>query len=174
MSQAPSSHTQPPPPPTISTASATPSTYEGDGPPPGVDYPSITLATPAPVSSVDVYAKPSSLPQASTHASSNVSSAKLANVASWGAGPLPSIISNMYRGNNESITNLPKFYFNLANSTLPKDSKQLVCNIQVDFCKTSGCEEDDDELEHNFCDVDRGMATMCKCKKSVSRLAQYQ
>lgn len=172
VSPPPSSHTQPSP--SSSAASSTTSTYEGEGPPPGVDYPSVTLAKPAPVSSVDVYAKPSSLPQASKSASSNVSTAQIADVAIWGDGPLPSLISNMYRGNNESIANLPKFYFNLANSSLPKDSKQLVCDIQVDFCKRSGCEEDEDELEYNFCDVDKGMATMCKCKKSVSRLAQYQ
>ena len=174
VSPPPSSHTQPSPPPSGSAASSSTSTYEGEGPPPGVDYPSVTLAKPAPVSSFDVYAKPSSLPQASKSASSNVSTAKIVDVASWGDGPLPSLISNMYRGNNESVANLPKFYFNLANSTLPKDSKQLVCDIQVDFCKRSGCEEDEDELEYNFCDVDKGMATMCKCKKSVSRLAQYQ
>ena len=174
VSPPPSSHTQPSPPPSGSAASSSTSTYEGEGPPPGVEYPSVTLAKPAPVSSFDVYAKPSSLPQASKSASSNVSTAKIVDVASWGDGPLPSLISNMYRGNNESVANLPKFYFNLANSTLPKHSKQLVCDLQVDFCKRSGCEEDEDELEYNFCDVDKGMATMCKCKKSVSRLAQYQ
>ena len=46
--------------------------------------------------------------------------------------------------------------------------------MQTNFCATAGCSDDTDEISHNFCDVSHGMATMCTCKKSLSRLPQYQ
>lgn len=163
-------------PPSPSNSAPPSSTYEGDGPPPGVDYPSVSVEAPKKAEPVDVNAVPKNLPQPNGNISSNVTSPTLNanNVVRWGNTPLPPIMSNMFRGSNESVANLPKFYFNLANSSLPLQSKQLVCDLQVQFCQKAGCAQEEDEIEHNFCDVKKGMATMCKCKKGASRLMLYQ
>jgi len=80
----------------------------------------------------------------------------------------------MYRGSQQALENLPTFYFQIANSSQTDSAKQLICDTQTHFCQTAGCSDEEDEISHNFCDVANGMGTMCTCKKSVSRLAQYQ
>ena len=58
--------------------------------------------------------------------------------------------------------------------TQQNETKTLICEMQVHFCQVSGCSDASDEISHNFCDVNKGMATMCTCKKSLSRLPMFQ
>ncbi|WFD19225.1 E1 ubiquitin-activating enzyme [Malassezia caprae] len=118
-------------------------------------------------------ARPSSLPPPDANITSNVTVPPPTTSASWN-GSVPKTFSIMYRGSQQALNNLPAFYFQIANSSQTVSAKQLICDTQIHFCQVAGCSDDDDEISHNFCDLDKGMGTMCTCKKSVSRLAQYQ
>ncbi|WFD27105.1 hypothetical protein MNAN1_002101 [Malassezia nana] len=113
------------------------------------------------------------MPSADANITSNVTLPSPSETATWN-GTVPRGFSIMYRGSQQALDNLPKFYFQIANSSQTESAKQLICDTQVHFCRTAGCSDDDDEISHNFCDVNNGMGTMCTCKKSMSRLAQYQ
>ena len=160
------------------SSSSPSSSYEGSGPPPGVSYPAVSVAQPNLTSDgTDVMEKPNKISTASSSLnltlSSNVTADTAGNVSKW-EGQLPPLMSNMYRGNKDEIQHLPKLYFNLANSSLSSDNKKVICDLQVQYCQTAGCKNDTDVIEHNFCDLQKGMATMCTCKKSLSRLNQYE
>lgn len=139
-----------------------------------IDYPSVTIASALSTSaSFNVMAAPTSLPPPDANITSNVTVPSPTASASWN-GSVPQAFSIMYRGSQQALDNLPTFYFQIANSSQTDSAKQLICDTQTHFCLTAGCSDDDDEISHNFCDVANGMGTMCTCKKSVSRLAQYQ
>ncbi|KAI3617536.1 hypothetical protein CBS9595_003445 [Malassezia furfur] len=121
----------------------------------------------------DVMSAPSSIATANATASSNVTYSPAKSTATW-SGALPTLISLMYRGSDEAKAHLPTFYWTLANASLASSQLDLICQTQTHFCATAGCEDGDDHVEHNFCDTSKGMATMCTCAKSKSRLPQYQ
>ena len=119
-------------------------------------------------------AAPSSIASPNVTVKSNVSDpGPAAATAVWNR-PLPALISQNYRGSPISEEQLPKFYFNIANSSLPNTDFSSLCDQQRKFCATAGCEDDDDQISNNLCDEKNGMAVMCTCKKSRSRLAQFE
>lgn len=122
----------------------------------------------------DVMAAPSTLPPVNAKISNNVTIPAPAMIVPPSNKSLPQPASNMYRGSAQALANMPKFYYNIANSTAANDTKAMICELQVQFCATAKCKDVNDTIEHNFCDVKNGMATMCTCKNSRSRLAQYQ
>ncbi|WFD29987.1 hypothetical protein MSPP1_001001 [Malassezia sp. CBS 17886] len=156
------------------TPEATHSAPPNAAPTQSISYPPVDIPK-APSTSVpfNIMSAPASLGKPNATVSSNVTLPAPAQTASW-SGPLPALISQMYRGSNQSLENLPKLHWNLANSSLSRDQKQNICASQTHFCATAGCEDDSDNVVHNFCDLDKGMATMCACAKSASRLLQYQ
>lgn len=139
-----------------------------------VEYPSVTIPVAYSTSvAYNVMSAPSSIATPNATASSNVTYAAAKSTATW-SGALPTLISLMYRGSDEAKAHLPTFYWTLANASLESSQLDLICQTQTHFCATAGCEDGDDHVEHNFCDTSKGMATMCTCAKSKSRLPQYQ
>lgn len=146
----------------------------GAQPSSSVDYPSITVpAGPSTSAAFNVMSAPASLAPSNASISANYSQAPAQATAAW-TGPLPALMSQMYRGSNEALNNLPTFYWTLANASFSHTQLQQICDQQTHFCATSGCSDGDDTISKNFCDVNKGMATMCTCKTSYSRLPQYQ
>ncbi|WFD00059.1 hypothetical protein MYAM1_002805 [Malassezia yamatoensis] len=139
-----------------------------------VVYPSVSIPSAYSTSSAyNVMSAPASVAATSGNITSNVTSTTAKLTATWN-GTLPQLISQMYRGSEEAEANLPHFYWNLANASLSETQLQMICDSQTKFCATSGCTDNDDQIAHNFCDTSKGMATMCTCSKSASRLPQYQ
>ena len=140
-------------------------------PAPSIDIPVGQVTSAA----YNVMAAPSSVPSANSTVRSNVSDpGPPAASAAWGNRPLPALIDQNYRGSPLSEEQLPKFTFNIANSSVEDSQLATLCDQQRKFCATAGCEDGDDEVSHNLCDEKNGMAVMCTCKKSRSRLAQYE
>lgn len=142
-----------------------------DTPPPAppVDVPEGQVTK----SQFDVNAAPSSIPRSVASASSNVTDFKPAVTRVWNR-TLPSIINNNYRGSQISAEQLPVFYFNVANASLSDTDLGTMCDQQRRFCQIAGCEDENDEVYHNWCDPKTGMAVMCTCRHSRSRLAQFE
>lgn len=125
-------------------------------------------------SSINVLAKPTSVPPPEGDITSNVTDTTSATATAKWDIPLPPLINEGYRGTDLSRQNLPVFGWALQNSSLSDDTLNSLCEMQTHFCETSGCSDPDDEISNNFCDVKKGMAVMCTCKKSYSRLNQYE
>ena len=139
-----------------------------------VDYPSISVPEAVSTSAAfDVMNAPSSIAPVDGNITANVSYPAPQATATWNTS-LPPLISQMYRGSKEAEAHLPEFYWTLANTSLSRSDLQMICDMQTHFCATGGCSDGDDEISQNFCDPAKGMATMCTCKKSYSRLPQYQ
>ncbi|PKI82747.1 hypothetical protein MVES1_003672 [Malassezia vespertilionis] len=180
----PSTRAAAPPANNNSTTSATPAQVPNSQAPPApsnmakpdssIEYPSVTIPDPPKTTSAfDVSAAPSSVPDKNMTITSNSTLSPPSAIGSFN-GTLPPLISTMYRGSNESLANLPTMYWTLANGSFSNSDLKRICDNQVHFCDIAGCEDQDDQLHNNFCDTSNGMATMCTCAKSKSRLAQFQ
>lgn len=153
-----------------SSPSPSPSPSSDKPPPaPPVDVPEGQVTK----SQFDVSAAPSSIPRSAASASSNVTDHKPAVTKVWDRA-LPSIANHNYRGSQISAEQLPEFYFNVANASLSETELETMCDQQRRFCQIAGCEDDNDEVYHNWCDPKTGMAVMCTCRHSKSRLAQFE